>query len=225
MRVVRGRAESIDADRARTDTMVERALERDEPALRAWTPHRQVAFGPRDARADSYDRARAVAREQGFVPVERGVGGRAVAYTGETVAVVYAEPGGDRTAIEARYDRAQRRFEDALDTLGVDARDGEPDRAFCPGDHSLQAEGKIVGLAQRVRRNIALVAGIVVVRNHEQIAAVLDPVYDALDIPFDPTSVGSVATAGDTADPDAVVDAFVDTYTAEAESVVQVRET
>ena len=30
----------------------------------------------------------------------------------------------------------------------------------------------------------------------DAIAAVLDPVYEALDVPFDPGSVGSVAAAG-----------------------------
>lgn len=210
MRVLRGRAESVEADRERTDRIVDRAVETGEPALRVWTPHRHVAFGRRDANAKGYDRARTLAREQGYPPVERRVGGRAVAYTGSTVAFSRAIPGADRTAIDARYDDAIERVQDALATLGIDVREGEPDGAFCPGTHSLQARGKIAGLAQRVRRDVAVVGGIVVVCDHEAIASVLSPVYDALGVPFAPDAAGSVAHAGGPADPDVVCRALVD---------------
>lgn len=225
MRVVRGRADSLAADRDRTATMIERAVERDEPALRVWTPYPQVAFGRRDARAEGYERAREAAERRGFQPVERDVGGRAVAFTGSTLSVVHAVPGGDRTAIQERYDRATERYRRALAAVGVDAQDGEPDGSFCPGTHSLQARGKIVGLAQRVRRDVAVVAGVLVVRDHDRIAEVLAPVYDALGVAFDPASVGSVARAGQRAAPDAVAEAVVSAYGAGDDPVVRVRET
>jgi len=208
MRVFRGRVEAredpVAADRAATDAMVERAVETGESALRVWTPHRQVAFGRRDARTEGYDRARAAARRQGYPPVEREVGGRAVAYTGSTVAFARAHPDADRTAIQARYEDATARLQEALVGLGVEAREGEPDGAFCPGTHSLQAEGKVAGLAQRVGREVSVTAGIVVVRDHKAIADVLEPVYGALDVPFDAGAVGSVARAGGDGDPGAV---------------------
>ncbi len=211
MRVLRGRADSVDADRERTDRMIERAAQTGQSALRVWTPHRHVAFGRRDANADGYDRARTLAREHGYPPVERRVGGRAVAYTGSTVAFSRAIPGADRTAIDARYADAIERVQDALATLGVDAREGEPDGAFCPGTHSLQARGKIAGLAQRVRRDVSVVGGIVVVRDHGAIADVLEPVYGALGIPFAPEAVGSITRAGGPDDPQAVCRALADT--------------
>jgi lipoate-protein ligase A len=86
----------------------------------------------------------------------------------------------------------------------VPAPRGEPEARFCPGDYSPRHEGKLVGVAQRVRKGAALVSGVVVVRDSAEIASVLDPVYAALDQPFDPESVGSVAEAGGTGDPDAV---------------------
>jgi lipoate-protein ligase A len=224
MRVLRGRADTIDADHDRTEELVGRAVETGEPALRVWTPHRQIAFGRRDAREDGYDRARAAARERDYPPVEREVGGRAVAYTGATLAVVHADPDADRTAIQSRYETATERFQQALTSLGVDAREGEPDGAFCPGTHSLQAEGKLVGLAQRVRRSVAITAGVVVVRDHDAIGTALDPVYDALGVDFDPASVGSVAAAGGPTDPDAVAAAVVDVY-ADDPTVERLRET
>jgi octanoyl-[GcvH]:protein N-octanoyltransferase len=225
MRVLRGRKPAVDADRHRTGIMVDRAVETGETALRVWTPPRQVAFGRRDASADGYERARAIARQRGFPPVERQVGGRAVAYTGSTVAFVHADPTAERTAIDSRYEDAAVRLRDALGELGVDAIEGEPDGAFCPGTHSLQSAGKIAGLAQRARKEVALVGGIVVVRDHEAVADVLSPIYGALEVPFDPAAVGSVARAGGESSPDAVCDAISDAFADGAVEVERVRET
>ena len=208
MRVLRGRASDHERDYERTREMVARVADDGAAALRCWRPHRQVAFGRRDRRGADYQRARRAASDRGYAVVERAVGGRAVAYTGTTVAVALAEPTADgRSGISDRYDRVEAAVERALATVGVDACDGEPPESFCPGSHSLQATGKLVGLAQRVRDDAALTAGIVVVRDHDAIASVLDPVYDALGVPFDPDSVGSVVRAG--GDPEAVVDSLI----------------
>lgn len=213
MQVVRGRAETPEDDRAATARMLDRTGERGIPALRVWTPHRQIAFGRRDAAAAGYDEAREIASKNGFVPVERSVGGRAVAYTGTTLAFAHARPIADmRRGLTDRYDEASETVTGALRELGVDAEDGEPPDSFCAGSHSLQSEGKLVGIAQRVRETAALVAGIVIVADHEEIAAVLDPIYDALDVPFDPASVGSVVRAGGPDDPDTVARAFEDAF-------------
>jgi lipoate-protein ligase A len=205
MRVLRGRADSPVADRDATAAMLERTAETGEPAVRSWRPHRQIAFGRRDSRTDDYDVAKRVARACNFDPVERSVGGRAVAYTGNTVAFATAVPLADmRVGMDERYDETTRAVQRALWRLGVPARRGEPEASFCAGDYSLQCDGKLVGVAQRVRKNAALVSGVVVVRDREEIAGVLDPVYAALDVPFDRDSVGSVAGAGGTGDPDEV---------------------
>ncbi|WP_225333117.1 lipoyl protein ligase domain-containing protein [Halomicrobium urmianum] len=225
MRVLRGRAADPERDFERTREMAVRTAETGEPALRAWRPHRQVAFGRRDARSDGYDLARGIARNRGYVPLEREVGGRAVAYTGSTVAFALARPADDRSGIRDRYADATDRLRAALADLGVDADEGEPPDSFCPGTHSLRADGKIAGLAQRVRQDVALVAGVVVVADREEIAAVLDPVYDALDVPFDPDSVGSVAAAGSPSDPDAIIDALIRAFVPDDYRVERIRET
>lgn len=202
MRVVRGRAGSLDGDRRVTRGLLEDAGEDREPAVRVWTPHRQLAFGRRDANEPGYEEARRVAEERGFPPVERGVGGRAVAYAGTTLAFARAIPIEDpRTGLDERYDEATERVREALADLGVAAERGEPPDSFCPGAHSLSSDGKIVGIAQRVTGRAALVSGIVLVADRGEIADVLSPVYDALSIPFDPESVGSVARAGGPGDP------------------------
>lgn len=196
MRIVRGRAGAPDADREVTRTLADDVAETSEPAVRVWAPRRHVAFGRRDARAEGYEAARDAAERRGFPPLERDVGGRAVAYTGTTLAFVRVDPVADlRKGMAERYDRALGAVSEALADLGVDARAGEPARAFCPGDHSLSADGKIVGLAQRIGKGAARVGGVLVVDGHEEIAEVLTPVYGALGVPFDPASVGSVERA------------------------------
>ncbi|MEF8780706.1 MAG: lipoate--protein ligase family protein, partial [Haloferacaceae archaeon] len=65
--------------------------------------------------------------------------------------------------------------------------------------------GKLAGIAQRVGANSALVSGVVVVEAGGGLREVLSAVYDRLDVAFDPSTVGSVATAGGTSDPDRVV--------------------
>lgn len=208
MRVLRGRADDVESDRAATRRLVDGVAASGEPAVRVWRPHPQVAFGRRDARAPAYDRARELAREQGYVPVERRTGGRAVAYTGNTVAFLRAETAdAERQGIPARYDAALSDLRDALTDLGVEVERGEPPASFCPGTHSLQAaDGKLVGLAQRVGGGVATLGGVLVVRDHVAVASVLGPVYDALGVPLDPGTIGSLARAGSNADPGLVRD-------------------
>ncbi|EFW92213.1 biotin/lipoate A/B protein ligase family domain protein [Haladaptatus paucihalophilus DX253] len=222
MRVLRGRAETRDDDRQVTAAMLTETAETGEAAVRVWTPHRQIAFGRRDARAEKYDVAKSVARSCDFEPLERSVGGRAVAYTGTTVAFATTVPLEDmRTGMEERYAETTETLQRAFWRLGVPAQRGEPSRSFCPGDYSLQWKGKIAGIAQRVRTGAALVSGVVVVDDHEEIAAVLDPIYAALDVPFNPDSVGSVAKAGGNGDPKVVAETIEAMLVGDADATVE----
>ena len=222
MRVLRGRAASIDTDREATAEMLSAVAADGDAAVRVWTPHRQVAFGRRDAREDGYEAAREAASDRGFPPVERSVGGRAVAYAGTTLAFALAEPIDDlREGLDDRYERATAAIERALREVGVETERGEPDDSFCPGTHSLQCDGKVVGIAQRVRQDAALTAGVVVTDVRDAIAAVLDDVYGALGVPFDPDSVGSVAAAGGTGDPERVRTAIEREFVGDADAAVE----
>lgn len=209
MRVVRGRADEPSADREITADVVASVADSEVPALRIWQPPEQVAFGRRDATREGYQRARNALTRRDIPALERSTGGHAVYFTGTTLSVVLAEPVGDqRTGIERRYDETIEPLQSALAAVGVDAHRGEPAGAYCPGTHSLSAEGKIVGLAQRVRQEVAVVAAIVVLSDHAAIASLLGPVYDALDVFFDPESVGSIGRACGTADPATVREAI-----------------
>ena len=212
MLVVRGRLADAVTDGEATATLRDRVADTGQPAVRVWAPHRIVAFGRRDTRSDGYDAAAAAAREHGYEPVERSVGGRAVAYDGETtLAFARITPvDGVRGGLDDRYDALASDVKGALAAVGVDAREGEPANSFCPGQHSLQCEGKLAGLAQRVTQGAAITSGVLTVANHDELAAVLDAVYGALDVPFDPESVGSVARTGGPSDPDRVREALED---------------
>ena len=211
MRLIEGTLADVDRDRAVTTALPGLAADADESVLRVWTPPRQLAFGRRDAAADGYDRARRIAARRGYTPIERRVGGSAVAYTGDTVSFAYAVPTDDaRDGIDRRYRDAMEAVLGAFRAVGASVARGEPADSFCPGDYSIRGGGKIAGIAQRVKRDCALVGGCVIVRSADRkaIAAVLDPVYSALGVPFAPESVGSVATAGGPEDVAPVVDAL-----------------
>ena len=204
--------------------MVERAADTATPALRVWTPGQQLAFGRRDTRADGYEAARTAAADHGFPPVERSVGGRAVAYADSTLAFAHAVPTADaRTGLDERYAAAVETVVDALRACDATVERGEPPESFCPGDYSVRATdgGKIAGIAQRVRGEAALVAGSVTVADRAPIRAVLADVYDALGVAFDTESVGSVAAAGGPAGPRRVRTALEDALVADRERVLR----
>lgn len=205
MRIVRGGRSAPDDDRAVTDTLVDSVRETGEAVLRVWQPPEQAAFGRRDAHRSGFERARSIVTDRGVRAVERSTGGHVVYFTGSTLSFVRARAvSEERSGIEDRYEQTIGQVQSALADVGVSAHRGEPPGAFCPGTHSLSARGKLVGLAQRVRQQVAVVAGIVVVEDHGDIADLLEPVYDALEIEFDPGAVGSVARAGGDSSPETV---------------------
>ena len=216
IRVYRGRADDPAADRAVTANLLTHTAETGVPAVRVWRPHRQVAFGRRDSHADGYDAATEAAEARGYHAVDRRVGGRAVAYTGRTLAIAHAVPIDDiRQGMCDRYSETSQLLVDVLSDLGADVTRGEPANAYCPGSHSVSSVdggepvGKVAGVAQRVQSGAALIAGCLTVAeaDESELSAVLGPVYRKLDIPFDPDSVGSVSTAGGPDDPGVIAEA------------------
>src|SRR5215204_5270722 len=122
--------------------------------------------------------------------------------------------------IRERYDEAAALVLGAFSRLGVMAEVGEVREEFCPGDHSIRVgdrEGgmKLVGIAQRITRLATSVGGIVLVEGERELARVLERVYNAMQLPFRPQSVGSLRRAGYEAGTQDVIEAFA----AEAERV------
>lgn len=163
--------------------------------LRVSRPGPAVAFGKRDVVSDRYAAAVGAARAEGFEAIERLAGGRAAVFHEDTLhfghAVRDAEP---RLRVTQRFEDAAALIARAFGRLGVDARVGEIEGEYCPGEHSVNARGetKLMGLGQRVIKDGAYVGGVVVVAGADRVRDVLAPVYDALGLDWRPETTGSL---------------------------------
>ena len=184
------------------DTAVSRALmlrvaagEHPE-ALRISLPGAIVAFGKRDVVSPGYAGAVRAAREGGFEAIERLAGGRAAVFTDQTVSFAHAIADPDpRARVFERFDSTAALIARALARLGVDARVGEVEGEYCPGEHSVNARGerKLMGVGQRLVSGGAHVGGVVVVEGAGRVNSVLVPVYGALGLDWRPEVTGAVA--------------------------------
>jgi octanoyl-[GcvH]:protein N-octanoyltransferase len=166
------------------------------PTVRIHRPGREVAFGRQDVASPGYEAATEAARSGGFSAVERLAGGRAAVFHEGTIAIARAY--GDARPPKRTYARFEEMAEliaAALKGLGVDARVGEVPGEYCPGAYSVNARGatKLAGIGQRMIRGGAHMGGVVVANGGDEIARVLVPVYEALDLDWDPATSGSVA--------------------------------
>ena len=82
----------------------------------------------------------------------------------------------------------------ALRSLGVDAQLGPVPGEYCPGEFSINdGHGhKLVGTAQRLVRGAWLFGTVIVVEDADPVRSVLDEVYRALGLDWNPASVGAV---------------------------------
>jgi lipoate-protein ligase A len=155
-----------------------------------------VAFGKQDAVASGYAEAVAAARAQGFEPVLRLAGGRAAVFHEGTIGIAHAVPDASpREHIRERFESASGLVARALRALGVDARVGEVRGEYCPGTYSVSAAGqrKLAGVGQRLIANAAHVGTVIVVSDARRVREVLEPVYAALGLRWDPATTGEVA--------------------------------
>ncbi|MFQ5698895.1 MAG: biotin/lipoate A/B protein ligase family protein [Myxococcota bacterium] len=190
------------APRAVFDTAVSRALlgqvarGRAPESLRLYSPGEVLAFSLLDRRQPGFAAALEHVRKRSFEPVLRLTGGRAAAFHRATLGFGWCIPIPDaRAGIHERFDEIGSIIQATLTRLGVDARVGEVPGEYCPGDHSVNARGlrKLMGVGQRVVLGAAYVGGVLVVSDAERVREILQPVYRALDTPFDPSTVGSIA--------------------------------
>jgi octanoyl-[GcvH]:protein N-octanoyltransferase len=143
-----------------------------------------------------YEAASEAARAHGFAAVERLAGGRAAVFHEGTIAIAraYSDPQPPKRTY-ARFEEMADVITAALRELGVDARVGEVPREYCPGAYSVNARGatKLAGIGQRMIRGAAHMGGVVVASGGDEIARVLVPVYEALELDWDPATSGSAA--------------------------------
>jgi lipoate-protein ligase A len=166
------------------------------PTVRVHRPAREVAFGRQDVASDGYPAAQEAARASGFAAVERLAGGRAAVFHEGTIAVAraYRDPEPPRHTYE-RFEEMAAIVAGALARLGIEARVGEVPGEYCPGAYSVNAAGarKLAGIGQRMIRGGAHVGIVVVASGSDAIRNVLTPVYEALELEWDPATAGSAA--------------------------------
>jgi octanoyl-[GcvH]:protein N-octanoyltransferase len=183
--------------------------------LRIARPGTTVAFAKRDAVADGYHEAVRAARAHGFDATLRLAGGRAAVFHDGTMEIGHAVPDHEpRAGIHDRFERTAARLARALRRLGVDARVGEVQGEYCPGRYSVNARGavKLAGIGQRVVAGGSHTGVVLVVSGERRINDVLGPVYDALELPWEPQVTGSVASESPDGSWDAVRDALLAEY-------------
>jgi octanoyl-[GcvH]:protein N-octanoyltransferase len=186
--------------------------------LRLARPGAMVAFAKQDAVAPGYRDAVRAARAGGFEPVLRLAGGRAAVFHEQTIALAHAVPDpAPRTGIHSRFDRTAQLIARALRRLHVDARVGEVPGEYCPGGYSVNAREavKLAGIGQRVIAGASHLGGVIVVGDARRIRDVLVPVYEALELAWEPATAGAVQDEVDGATPDpwtAVRDALLAEY-------------
>jgi lipoate-protein ligase A len=185
------------------------------PVLRCYRPPATVAFGRRDTFLAGFASAASAARDDGFVPVIRAPGGRAAAYDEGCLVLDEIMPAKDSlTGIQDRFAREAERQAEALRGLGIDARVGEVPGEYCPGAFTVNAGGKkkLIGAAQRVVRGGWLLSTVVVVDSAARVRSVLESVYDALELDWDPATVGAVAEEAPRVSIDDVQHALLSAY-------------
>jgi octanoyl-[GcvH]:protein N-octanoyltransferase len=183
--------------------------------LRIARPATVVAFAKRDALAAGYGQALRAAAEGGFGAVLRLAGGRAAAFHEGTLEVAHAAPAVDPQAgIHERFEAEATLLSRALERLGVDARIGELAGEYCPGRWSVNAAGrrKLAGIGQRVVAGGSHTGTVVVAEGADRVRRVLERVYSALGLSWDPDTAGAVEDEAPGRGWDAVRDALLTEY-------------
>ncbi len=180
--------------------------------LRLYQPDKALLFSNLDARRPGYRRAVQLARDAGYEPVTRLAGGHAAVFLEASVAFAWATA--DREAsmhIPNRFELFSGWVAAALRSLGLDARVGEVEGEYCPGEYSVNVEGrvKVMGVGQRVIRGAAHVGGVITVGQTVALQETLIPVYDALDLEFHPPSAGGLADFDPNITPAHVIEAMI----------------
>ena len=218
MRAHLGSAPGGEATNLALGHVLARRAERDDSfeALHVYRPSgRSVVFGRRETRTPGFPAAVRAARDAGFEPLIRATGGRAVAYTEQSVVVHHVrhdkEPIGGH---DGRFVEFGNLLVDTLRTLGVEAQLGAVPGEYCPGAHSVNARGvtKLVGTAQRVLRRSWLFSSLVVVGDEAELRPLLTEIYSHLGQPFDPVSVGSLSAENPALEPAGVERALLTAF-------------
>jgi lipoate-protein ligase A len=184
-------------------------------ALRIYRPGPSAAFGRLDVLRPGFAAACDVARELGLTPLVRSAGGHAAPYDDRSLVVEHLAPAADVTAgLQERFGAQSSVLARVLAGLGADARIGALPREYCAGAHSINLGGrlKVAGIAQRAIRGAAMTSAIVTVAGGDDLRAMIEALYAALELDVDPSTAGALDEMLPGVTADAVAGAIGDAY-------------
>ncbi len=166
--------------------------------FRIHIPARVVAFGRQDTHTPGFSRAVAASKSSGFTPVVRLAGGRAAVFHEGTLAFSWqTRTDQPKLGITERFEFITAVLVAALESLGFKADVGEIPGEYCPGRYSIHiSQKKVIGVGQRLIRGAAHVGGVLAVSDADSINRVLRPVYEAMELAWDPDVTGTVSDFG-----------------------------
>ncbi len=162
-------------------------------------PPPMLAFSRRDTHRPGFAAASEHARRAGFTPAIRHVGGSfAPLHEGSLVIDQYGTGPDASTSSIARFAAHSEVLRTALSKLGLDARVGQLDGEYCPGEYSLNVGGrvKVAGVAQRVSGHAWVVSTVLQVADAASLRTVTVACAEMLGEPVDPSTMGDLATEG-----------------------------
>ena len=196
------------------------AAGRREATLRVARTGPAVAFGRRDVVSPRYRDAAALAAGLGHPGIERLSGGRATAYAGETLVLGVTLPDREpaRRTVE-RFEWVAGTVCSGLEKLGLAVETGRLAGEYCPGDHSVILDGnrKVAGLGQKMIPGAAHVGVVITVSGSSRLREVLDPVYGALGLEWDPSTAGALDDREEGIDLESVERALIGAFEREVE--------
>lgn len=134
------------------------------PTILILRPRPHALLGPKDVRLPHVAAGVEVLREAGLPVFRRAAGGTAVVVDDGSLIFAVARPCRDFVAIRRNFEEMTVGVRLALRRMGLEAEFGEAPGAFCAGPYDLMVNGrKIAGVAQTVRRGVALVSGVLLV--------------------------------------------------------------
>lgn len=169
------------------------------PTALMWSSSRYVGATRQETRLPGFGGATEAVSELGFPVLVRNSGGGAVAANRGSLSFSLTSPVEDlRHGLYERYAEGVDLVAAALRRLGVEAEAGEVEGEFCPGAYSVRSGGprgvKHAGLAQRVTRRAARLEALILATETDEVTAALARFYNALGLPFRPSSIGDLPT-------------------------------
>lgn len=183
--------------------------------LRIYRPQPTAVFGARDRFLPGFPAAIEAAREHGFTPALRTLGGRVAVYHSDSLIIDHLEPSDDLLGgTQARFAQFADFYTQALINAGADARVGEIPGEYCPGEFSVNVAGRIkaIGTAQRVTKSAWLFSSSVIVADPDPIRTALTDIEAALGVEWDPATGGAISETAPSITTELVEQAFIDQY-------------